>query len=51
MNSDLQNLTVRYLEAREAVKSVFRMESEYSFPGKSVVFFFLTETTVAPVRL
>ena len=33
MNSDLQNLTVRYLEAREAVKSVFRMESEYSFPA------------------
>ena len=32
MNSALQNLTVQYSEAREAVKSVFRMESEYSYP-------------------
>lgn len=32
MNTELDQLTVRYLEAREAVKSVFRMESEYSFP-------------------
>ena len=32
MNSELQTLTARYLEAREAVKSVFPMESEYSFP-------------------
>lgn len=33
MNSDLQNIAARYLEAREAIKSVFPMESEYSFPA------------------
>ena len=32
MNTQLQTRIVRYLEAREAVKSVFPMESEYSFP-------------------
>ncbi len=32
MNPALQDLTVRYLEAREAVKSAFRMENDYSFP-------------------
>ena len=32
MNTELQNITLRYLEAREAVRSVFRMESEYSYP-------------------
>lgn len=32
MNSALQDLTVRYAEVREAVRSVFRMESSYSYP-------------------
>ncbi len=32
MNSDLQTITIRYLEAREAVKSAFRMENDHSFP-------------------
>lgn len=33
MNTELQTIAVRYLEAREAVRSVFRMESAYSFPA------------------
>ena len=33
MNTELQTIVVRYLEAREAVKSVFRMESTYSYPA------------------
>lgn len=32
MNAALQTTVDRYTEAREAVKSVFRMENEYSFP-------------------
>lgn len=32
MNAALQTTVDRYIESREAVKSVFRMENEYSFP-------------------
>lgn len=38
MNTELNQLSVRYLEARDAVKSVFRMESEYSFPVAAELF-------------
>lgn len=38
MNIELENLVLRYVEAREAVRSVFRMESEYSFPVAAELF-------------